>query len=151
MLREAASDLTDPSFRVAAVVGLASVPVGIALSWNSVVDETMVAGATMNGAPLFVAAMIVGALYRTRSADTRQAGTVVGVAASGSVIVVTLANAVTTVLSSSAVITTIALLATPFLLILGVWASAFVGKVAAIVGASTTKYGARILPVRAAN
>lgn len=151
MLRDAAEDLTDPSFHTAVLVGLASVPVALVLSWESVVDETMIAGATINGIPLFVAGMVVGGLYRSRSADTRRAGTVAGVAASGSVIVVALANAITTALSSSAVIATVALLATPFLLILGVWLSAFVGTVAAIVGASTMKYGARVIPVRVVN
>jgi hypothetical protein len=151
MLREAAGDLTNPSFRPAALVGLASVPVALALSWESVVDETVIAGATINGLPLFVAGMIVGGLYRSRSVDTRHAGAVAGVAASVSGVVVTLANAVTTVLSSSAVIAAIALVATPFLLVLGVWLSAFIGKVAAIVGAAMAGYGARILPARAGN
>jgi hypothetical protein len=151
MLREAVGDLSNPSFRTAVLVGLASVPVALVLSWESVVDETLIAGATINGLPLFVAGMVVGSLYRSRSVDTRHAGTVAGVAASVSGVVVTLANAVTTVLSSSAVIAAVALLATPFLLVLGVWLSAFIGKIAAIVGASVTGYGARILPARAGN
>lgn len=149
MLREAAADMTDPSFRTAVLAGLASVPVTLVLSWDTVVDETVVAGATIDGTLMFVACMLVGVLYRSRSADTRQAGTVAGMAASVSAIVVTLANAVTTVLSASTLIAGIALVATPLLLVLCVWLSAFIGKIAAIVGASTTGYATRILPVRA--
>jgi hypothetical protein len=55
------------------------------------------------------------------------------------------------VLSSSTLIAGVALVTTPFLLVLGVWLSAFMGRVAAIIGASTTGYAARIRPLRAGN
>jgi hypothetical protein len=47
--------------------------------------------------------------------------------------------------------TAVALIVKPLLLAPGVWLSAFIRKIAAIIGASTTRYGAGLPPVRAGN
>lgn len=89
-LRALLSDVTDESFRPAVLVGLASIPFTVALSWELVVDEVYIAGGTVSGVPLLLAGLVVGYRYGThepgRDVGVRRAGFVAGIAAVGAML-----------------------------------------------------------------
>ena len=55
--------LTDRQLRLAMVIGLASAPITVALSWGTVLDERTVAGGTVSGTAFLVVGLVVGYLY----------------------------------------------------------------------------------------
>ena len=73
MLHRLVAEATDDSLRVAIAVGLASVPVSILLSWNSL-SGAAATGPEFDGLALLAAGVIVGSYYHGRSTPTRRAG-----------------------------------------------------------------------------
>ena len=62
--------VTDESLRFAILVGLATVPITVALSWGSVTDETLVAGGTVSAGPVLLAGLLVGYYYSDRETES---------------------------------------------------------------------------------
>jgi len=73
-IQRLAAGATDDSLRVAIAVGLASVPVSLLLSWDSLSGETAATGAQFDGLAVLVAGVIVGFYYHDRSTSTKRAG-----------------------------------------------------------------------------
>lgn len=126
-------DMTDPSFRTAVLLGLVSVPLTVALSWELVVDPVQAAGGTFQGIPLIVAAVIAGYLYHDRAEDRVRVGLITGIMASLAIAILYLSNVVTT-LGAESWVSWVALIATPILLVLGVALCGVIGMVGAIIG-----------------
>ncbi|MFO7833284.1 MAG: hypothetical protein R6V31_04340 [Halohasta sp.] len=74
MLPQLAAEATDDSFRVAIAAGLASVPVSLLLSWDSLSGEAAATGPEFDGLALLVAGVLVGSYYHGRSTSTGRAG-----------------------------------------------------------------------------
>ena len=67
-------DWTDSSFFLAVLLGLASIPFSLILSWE---EATLI-----NGAPMIVTGLLVGYLYNARPTDSPRAGLIAGFVAS---------------------------------------------------------------------
>lgn len=143
-LRGVADDVADESFRTAVLVGLASVPFTVVLSWELVFDEVQVAGGSVSGIPLVGAGLVVGSLYRTRPAESSRAGIVVGFAASVGVAILYVLNTLTTVVSASTGVAVVVVLATPVVVALGAVLCAFVGMLSAMLGEWAARQGSRV-------
>lgn len=143
-LRTLRTDVTDESFRSAVLVGLASVPFTVGLSWQLVVDEVFVAGGSVSGIPLLLAGLLVGYLYSTREVAGRRAGFVAGIAGSVAVAVLYVLNALTTVTSESTGIAVLAVVATPFLLALGAVLCGLFAAAGAVLGGWLAEQGAGV-------
>ncbi|MFP8953410.1 hypothetical protein ACLI4Z_10605 [Natrialbaceae archaeon A-arb3/5] len=100
-LRTLRDDLTDESVRVAILIGLATVPVTVVSSWESVTDEVVVLGGSVSGGALLLAGLLVGYYYHGREADVRRAGIWTGLAGSLGTILIFGANSVTTLAAAS--------------------------------------------------
>ena len=68
------AEATDDSFRAAIAAGLASVPVSLLLSWDSLPGEAAATGPEFDGLALLVAGVLVGVYYHGRSTPTERAG-----------------------------------------------------------------------------
>jgi len=143
-LRRVADDGADESFRTAVLVGLVSVPFTVALSWELVADEVQVAGGAVSGLPLVGAGLLVGSLYRTRSAESSRAGLIAGLAASVGVAILYVLNLLTTAISASTGVAVVAVLATPIVVVLGGALCGFVGMFSAMVGEWAAGQGSRV-------
>ncbi|QPV64951.1 DUF5518 domain-containing protein [Halosimplex litoreum] len=125
----------DERWRPATLAGLASVPFTVAASWDGVGDPTVVAGGTVSGLALVVAAVAAGYYYGDRRAGPRAVGTRVGLAGSIGVVVVYLANAAVTVATSPASFAAVvAVLAAPVVVALGAALSVLVAVLGAAAG-----------------
>jgi peptidoglycan/LPS O-acetylase OafA/YrhL len=107
--------LTDPQLRLATIIGLASVPITVALSWETVLDERTVAGGTISGVPLLIVGLLMGYLYYERPADRRSVGVAAGIAASTGLVVVDLAKMISTFDAFSRETLALALIGTPII------------------------------------
>ncbi len=140
-LRTLVAGLTDESLRTATLVGLASIPFTIALSWNSVTLPHEIASnggihfdATISGAAIFVAGTVVGYLYAGRPTEVERAGTRAGVVGSAPMIaLILLAFLVQIWFASTKIVSTLVL---TLLIPLTVVLSAGVGALVGLVGAS---------------
>ncbi|GAB7019446.1 hypothetical protein [Halostagnicola bangensis] len=112
--------LTDESLRFAILAGLATIPITLLLSWEVVTDDVAFLGGTISGAPLLLAALVVGYRYSDRETTARRAGVWTGLGASAGTILIYLANTATTMWDASAELAAIAALLTPPTIILGV-------------------------------
>lgn len=110
--------VTDDALRVAILVGLATIPVTLALSWNPVTDD-VVAGGSVSGAPLLLAGLLVGYYYSDRETESRRAGIWTGLAASVATVLVFVANAIVTIGSEPSRWAAVTVIGTPFILALG--------------------------------
>jgi hypothetical protein len=126
--------LADPQLRLATVLGLASVPITVALSWGAVTDERIVAGGTVSAAAYLVVGFLVGYLYYDRPTERRAAGTRAGLAASVGMVVVYLANMVSTLDPSDPRATAFVLVGTPLAIAVGVAITVLVVRASALVG-----------------
>ena len=126
--------LTDDSLRFAILVGLASVPFTLALSWEPLADGVVVLGGSIQGLPLLVAGLFVGYRYSDRETETRRAGIWAGLAASSGTVLVYAANAVASIGSMSPRVALLAVVLTPIVLALGVGVTVLVTTVCALVG-----------------
>ncbi|WP_247730378.1 DUF5518 domain-containing protein [Halovivax limisalsi] len=113
VLGRAVRGLADGDRPVATLLGLATVPITIVLSWSAVTDPGMVAGGTISGAPMVLAAVIAGYYYGDRPTSARLVGVQVGLVGSVATVVVYLANAATTIASASGWMTIVSVLLTP--------------------------------------
>ena len=68
------AEATDDSFRAAIAAGLASVPVSLLLSWDSLSGEGAATSPEFDGLALLVAGVFVGFYYHGRSTPTKRAG-----------------------------------------------------------------------------
>lgn len=119
-LRTLRDDLGDERLRTAILVGLATVPFTVALSWESVSDDGIVLGGTVSGGALLLAGILVGYYYNGRPTETRRAGIWTGLAGSLGTILVFGANSVTTITSASWPWTAVAAVLTPLTFGVGV-------------------------------
>ncbi|MFD1589325.1 DUF5518 domain-containing protein [Halorientalis brevis] len=133
-LQELRADITDESYRVAILVGIASIPFTVFLSRGLVFDEGQIAGGRITGSPLLVAGVVVGYLYSERPSGSRRAGVLTGITGSIAVVLLYLLNLFATISSVSQWVAVVALLATPLALVLGVLLCAFVGLLGAVIG-----------------
>ena len=133
--------LTDPQHRLAVLLGIASAPVTIALSWNAVTDATYIAGGNLSGVVFVVVGLIAGYVYHDRAVDRRDVGIAAGVTASSGLIVVYVANLATSIDVSSPGFTALLLIATPFLIVLA-------GAISVVVVMVSTVICDRIAAVR---
>lgn len=133
-LRDLISWLLDEQFRFATLVGLLSIPVTVALSWETVAIDGSGVGGTVSGMPLIVAGLLVGYYYSDRPVESSQAGKHAGVLGSIGVVIVFVASGVTAFTSTSSDFTVFLLLATPIITLIGAGFSVLVVLVSAIVG-----------------
>jgi len=131
-LQNLRDDLGDESFRVAILVGVASVPFTLLFSWGLVFDEVQFAGGRISGGPLFLAGLVVGYLYTERPVDSRRAGALAGFAGSIAVVLLYLFNLLTTVVSATRWVAMGAVLLTPLALGLGVLLCVVVSMIGAL-------------------
>lgn len=113
LLGRAVRGLVDGDRLVATLLGLATVPFTIALSWGAVTNSSVVLGGSISGGPLVLAAVIAGYYYSDRPTSARLVGVQVGLVGSIATVIVYLANAVTTVGSASGWIADVFVLLTP--------------------------------------
>jgi len=73
-LTRLAAESTDEAFRVAIAAGLASIPVSLLLSWDSLAGDAAATGAEFDGLALLAAAVAVGYYYHDRPTSTTRAG-----------------------------------------------------------------------------
>lgn len=139
-LRPLRNGLTDDSLRVSILVGLATVPFTLALSWRSVPDDVATVGGTVSGEALLLAGLIVGYYYSDRETESRRAGIWTGLAGSIAVVLLYVTNTITTIGSESSRWATVAVVSTPVALALGIGLTVLVTMVAAqIAGWVTTR------------
>lgn len=117
--------------RVAILVGLATVPFTLALSWGAVGDDSVVAGGFISGEVLLLAGLIVGYYYSDRETESRRAGVWAGLAGSLAGVIVVTANTVATIGSASSRWAAAAVIATPFVLAFGVGFTVLITTIAA--------------------
>ncbi|GAB3034284.1 DUF5518 domain-containing protein [Natronobiforma cellulositropha] len=86
--------LEDGSLRLAILVGLATVPVTVALSSGLVSEDPLVVSSTFSGTPLFLAGLYVGYRYSGRGTETHRAGSWCGLAGSLAIPLVVAASVV---------------------------------------------------------
>jgi MFS family permease len=151
-LRRFRDGLTDKSLRFAILAGLATVPVTVSLSWEPVADGSTVAGVSVSGTPLLMAALVVEYVYGRRETETtaRRAGIWTGLAGSLATVILTVANTITTIGATSTTIAALTVATTPFVLALGVGLTVFVTAVAAAVAGWVTTRASPEYRVRAA-
>ena len=115
-LRALREGLTDESLRLAILVGLATVPFTVALSWVQVSDDVVAAGGSISAGPILLAGLLVGYYYSDRETESRRAGIWTGFAGSIAVILVFAANTIRTIGSGPREWIVAAVIATPFAL-----------------------------------
>lgn len=123
----------DP-LRFALVVGLATVPFTVALSWQSPEGTTAVGG-SVSGLPLLVAGALVGYRYGDCATRARRAGVRAGLAASVATVLLYAATAVSTIGAASTAATAVAVILAPFVVAVGAALTVLVtAGTAALVG-----------------
>ncbi|QFU82635.1 hypothetical protein [Natronorubrum aibiense] len=112
--------LTDDSLRVAILVGLASIPFTLALSWGSVSSgDGVVIGGSVAGTPLLLVGLLVGSRYHDRPTDSRRAGFWTGLVGSSATALVFIANTVSSIGALSSRLTLVAVAVMPVAIVLG--------------------------------
>lgn len=96
-LRTLRDGLGDEQLRIAILVGLATVPITVALSWESLTDA---ADGTVSGEALLLAGVFVGYYYNEQPTAARRAGIWAGLAGSLGALLVSGANSVSTMSSA---------------------------------------------------
>ncbi|WP_255191162.1 DUF5518 domain-containing protein [Natronobeatus ordinarius] len=125
--------LADDSLRFAILVGLASVPFTVVLSWDPVADDAVVFGGSVEGLPLLLAGLLVGYRYSDRATETRRAGIWTGLAASIAPVLVYVATTVASLGSLSSRMAVLAVALTPIALAFGVGVTVLVTTVCALI------------------
>ncbi|ELY45182.1 hypothetical protein [Natronorubrum sulfidifaciens] len=124
--------LTDDSLRIAILVGLASIPFTIALSWGSVSSgDGVVIGGSISGIPLLLAGLFVGSLYHDRATESRRAGFWTGLIGSSATAFIFTANTLASIGTLSSRQTVVAVAVMPGAIILGGGISVLVTMVSA--------------------
>lgn len=125
--------LTDDSLRFAILLGLATIPFTLALSWEPVSGDGVVIGGSVSGEPLLLAGVIVGYRYSQRPTESRRAGLWTGLAGSIATVLVFVAPAPSTIASASSGMTVVAVVLTMVSVVLGVGFSALITMVSAMI------------------
>jgi len=140
-LRTLVADLTDESLRTATLVGLASIPFTIALSWDSITlpHEVLSNGAinfdaTISGAAIFFAGAVVGYLYAGRPTEVERASTRAGVVGSAPMLALILLTLPVVVWHGSPVLLLGVVVLTPLFVVMGAGFCAMVALLGAIPG-----------------
>ncbi|WP_253736553.1 DUF5518 domain-containing protein [Halohasta salina] len=131
MLQRLAAEATDDAFRVAIAAGLASVPVSLLLSWDSLSGEGVATGPEFDGLALLVAGVLVGFYYHERAASTKRAGIWTGLTG-GLAALVVFGLPTLRLIASAAETPSLILLFAPVVAVLGVGLSVAVTVVAAV-------------------
>lgn len=112
--------LTDDSLRVAILIGLASIPFTLALSWGSVSSgDGVVIGGSVAGTPLLLAGLLVGSRYHDRPTESRRAGFWTGLVGSSATALVFITNTVSSIGALSSRMTVVAVAVLPVAIVLG--------------------------------
>lgn len=134
-------ELTDESLRTATLLGVASIPFTVALSWETFVrswggtpGDTVYLGGEIAGWPVIFAALVAGYLYSDRPTESRSAGVRVGIVGASPLLLSHISNSSAVVLAGSLEMAVLATLATPVVVIVGAALGGLVGYVAAILG-----------------
>lgn len=126
--------LTDEALRSATVLGFASIPFTVALSWHAVTDAAVVLGGTISGGPLFLAGLLAGYVYSDRPTPTRRAGVQTGLVGSLGVAIVYLSNSATTIAAGPEWVAGASLVLTPVAVGIGIALSVLVCVIGATIG-----------------
>jgi len=126
--------LADEDRQVATLLGLATVPITVSLSWSAVTDPSVVLGGSISGGPLALAGLIAGYYYSDRPTPARQAGMQVGLVGSLATVVVYLANTATTVGAEPGWLAGVSVLLTPVAIGIGVGLAVLVCALSAMLG-----------------
>jgi len=132
-LQEFRASLTDESLRFAVLVGLASIPFTLALSWNPLAEEGITIGGPVSGEPLLLAGVVVGYRYSERATESRRAGFWTGLVGSIATVIVFTANTITTLESMSSRMTVLAVALTSVFVAVGVGFTVVITTVAAMI------------------
>ncbi|WP_115864360.1 DUF5518 domain-containing protein [Halorussus litoreus] len=131
----------DESLRTATLLGLASIPFTIVLSWEVFFRswgigpaEGAYLGGTISGGPILAAGLVAGYRYSQRPTSSRSAGIRVGIVGSVPILFSHFSNSAALVLNGSLEIAVLATLLTPLVIIVGAGICGLVGMVAAILG-----------------
>ncbi|WP_128478402.1 DUF5518 domain-containing protein [Halorussus pelagicus] len=140
-LRTLVADLTDESLRTATLVGLASIPFTVALSWDSITlpHEILSNGginfdATISATAIFFAGAVVGYLYAGRPVEVERASTRAGVVGSAPMMVLVLLALPVVVWHGSSVLRVAIVVLTPLLVVMGAGFCAVVSLLGSILG-----------------
>lgn len=131
--------LTDDSLRFAILLGLATIPFTLALSWKPVSSDGLVIGGSVSGEPLLLAGVIVGYRYSQRPTESRRAGLWTGLAGSIATMLVFVAPAATTIGNASSRMAVVAVVLIPIAIGIGVGFTALTTMVSAVIVDRVTK------------
>ncbi|AGB37994.1 DUF5518 domain-containing protein [Natronococcus occultus] len=120
LLRSRREDSGDDPLRFALLVGLATVPFTVALSWQPPPEATTRVGGSVSGLPLLIAGALVGYRYGDSPSRVRRAGVRAGLAASIATVLLYAANAVSTVGAASTTMTAVGIALAPVVVAVGV-------------------------------
>ncbi|MFU8868152.1 hypothetical protein [Natronococcus sp.] len=132
-LREYRESIAGDPLRFAVLVGLATVPFTVALSWQPPSDEVTIVGGTVSGVPLLAAGVLVGYRYGDCASRTRRAGIWAGLAASVATVLLYVATAASTIGAASTTMTVLAVVLTPIAVAIGTGLTVLVTAATAVV------------------
>ncbi|WP_293032944.1 DUF5518 domain-containing protein [Natronococcus sp.] len=132
-LREYREGVAGDPLRFAVLVGLATVPATVALSWEPTPEEVTVVGGTVSGVPLLVAGALVGYRYGDCASQTRRAGIWAGLAASVATALLYVAMAISTIGTASTTTAAVAVVLTPVAVAIGAGLTVLVTTATAVV------------------
>lgn len=139
-LRPLYDNVTDDSLRLAILLGLATIPFTLALSWEPVsVSGDGGVNVSVSGEPLLLAGLLVGYRYSQRATESRRAGLWTGLVGSIATVLVFVASAATAVASASSGMTVVAVVLIPIAVVLGVGFNALITMVSAVVADRVTE------------
>lgn len=138
-LRALRDALTDDSLRFALLLGFATIPFTLALSWGQVGSDGVVIGGSVSGEPLVLAGLLVGYYYSNRPTESRRAGLWTGIVGAIATILIFGANTITTIGSSSPEMTAVVVVLTLVGMALGVGFSALITMISAMITDRVTK------------
>ncbi len=132
-VRALRADLTDDSLRFAILLGLATIPFTLALSWEPVSGDGVVIGGSVSGEPLLLAGLIVGYYYSNRPTESRRAGLWTGLVGSIATVLVFVAPAPSTIASASPEMVVVAVVLTIVSVAFGAGLSVLTTMVSAMI------------------
>ncbi|NGM68691.1 hypothetical protein G6M89_06655 [Natronolimnobius sp. AArcel1] len=132
LFRSLRDRLSDESLRVAILIGLATVPITVVDSWESVTGEASALGGTVSGSALLLAGVVVGYYYHGRETSARRAGIWTGLAGSLATIIIFGANSATTIAGTSWPWIVVTLVGSLVTLAIGVGLAVFITALVAI-------------------
>lgn len=122
----------DESLRVPILVGLATVPLTVGQSWESVVTGAGTFDATISGGVFPLAGLLVGLYATRRSVDAKRAGVWTGLAASSSVLLVFGVGSIPAIVATNWPLSAVAVFLAPITIAFGIGVVVFVTTVTAV-------------------